>query len=318
MPNKTTAIGETILEYLDRFPDLESRTLARKLVADHPNLFPNMERARGRIRYYKGVNGRRSRKLLKERRHMKYNLPEPEYEPHEPYILPIGNNRVGVISDTQMPYYDPIALNKACDDLEPRINTLILNGDMFDFYKWSKFNKNPRMRSMADEIVDAQNFLGWIRERFPKCRIIFKEGNHEARWENWLRGVAPELLDTSEFRLDVLLKAGEHGIEWVREKRPIKAGDLVIYHGHELLGVGTVNPSRNLFLKTMQNVLIGHFHKTSDFRIKSIDDKWYEAHTQGCLCGLRPEWMINNQWNHGWSYVEFKEDGSFGVENIAL
>jgi hypothetical protein len=63
--------------------------------------------------------------------------------------------------------------------------------------------------------------------------------------------------------LKVILKLDEKGIELVTDRKPVKIGKLTVLHGHELNGSGGVNPARATFLKTIDNVLIGHVHRSS-------------------------------------------------------
>ncbi len=52
-----------VREYCEVFPDVPNRTLARKLLADHPGLYPNLNAARTAVQFQRGNMGRRSRQL---------------------------------------------------------------------------------------------------------------------------------------------------------------------------------------------------------------------------------------------------------------
>lgn len=62
--------NEKIYEVMDRFPDLPSRTLARVLFAEAPELFSGIDHARSIIRYLRGANGAANRKRLKNRKYV--------------------------------------------------------------------------------------------------------------------------------------------------------------------------------------------------------------------------------------------------------
>jgi hypothetical protein len=55
-----------VKEVLDRFPNLPSRTLARVLFSECPEMFLSVESARSAIRHLRGTAGERHRKQLKD------------------------------------------------------------------------------------------------------------------------------------------------------------------------------------------------------------------------------------------------------------
>ena len=87
-----------------------------------------------------------------------------------------------------------------------------------------------------------------MRERYPKCRMIYKIGNHEERWEKYMWLKAPELSGVSEFEIYDILNFSKYGVEEVKGKQKIKAGNhLTIIHGHEMFNsTAPVNFARTL------------------------------------------------------------------------
>ena len=55
---------------MDRFPNLPSRTLARVLMDEAPELFVSIDYARSCVRYLRGTIGDKNRKTLKERKYV--------------------------------------------------------------------------------------------------------------------------------------------------------------------------------------------------------------------------------------------------------
>ena len=55
-------------------PDLSSRTIARMLHLQYPELFPTVEKARDMIRYRRGIVGEKNRKTLKDKRYVRQSL----------------------------------------------------------------------------------------------------------------------------------------------------------------------------------------------------------------------------------------------------
>lgn len=62
--------NEKVNEVMNRFPDLPSRTLARVLFAEAPELFSSIDHARSIVRYLRGTNGDKNRKCVKNRKYV--------------------------------------------------------------------------------------------------------------------------------------------------------------------------------------------------------------------------------------------------------
>jgi hypothetical protein len=150
--------------------------------------------------------------------------------------------------------------------------------------------------------------------------MVWKLGNHEERWEKYLIAKAPELFDVEEFQLEVILQLAKFKIVMVKDKLPIKLGKLTVLHGHEMAGAaGGVNPSRSTFLKTIDNVLVGHYHRTSQHTEPTLSGHVYAVNSQGCLCGLTPAYMRINKWNLGFSYCELDiKSGDYVLHNLKI
>ena len=79
------------------------------------------------------------------------------------------------------------------------------------------------------------------------------------------------------------------------------------------------NPARAAFLKTLDSVLIGHFHKTSQHTEASMYGDILSVNSQGCLCGMNPHYMPINKWNHGFCYVEHNlKTGDYLLHNLKI
>ena len=116
------------------------------------------------------------------------------------------------------------------------------------------------------------------------------------------------------------MKLGELKIEVVKEKRPIRIGKLTVLHGHELFGgSGGVNPARGTFLKTLSNVVVGHYHKTSSNTETTMNGDIISVHSVGCLCGKTPYFMPINRWNTGFAYCELEiKTGNYTFYNLKI
>jgi hypothetical protein len=84
-----------------------------------------------------------------------------------------------------------------------------------------------------------------------------------------------------------------------------------------LYGGGGVNPSQNLFNKTICNTLIGHVHRTSNTQKKTGFKEFINTYSIGCLTVLSPKYMPFSHHNHGFAVVEI-ENGKSKVHNIQI
>ena len=314
---------QIVISYLEKFTKTPTRSLAKIISEEHPLDFSN-ESARTSIRRLRGETkiGRKIPKhesTMEERKQRMgwAGVPKTEYDPQANFEIPKGNNRILVLSDIHLPYHDEQALQIAIDwAVQRKPNAILLNGDTMDMYMASRFIKDRRLRDLAYEIEMTRQFLIDLKELFD-CPIYFKLGNHEDRWENYLKTVAPELLGIAAFELKNVLWFGEIGVTEIKSKQTVKAGNLHILHGHEFghSVFSPVNPARGLYMRAKASSMIGHHHQTSEHSEKDLKGEVVTCWSLGCLCGLSPEYMPYNRWNHGFAYVETKENGDFEVQN---
>lgn len=330
--SKPTIKGQIVKEYLVKFPKTPNQTLAKKIYQENRETFHNVGAVRTLIRYYTGNNGKKCRQNVPESQHLKagekaqnagipnpFYLPEEDNEPFEPFVLPAGK-KYGILSDIHFPYQDNKALTCALQHLkDQKVHGIILNGDILDMYQLSRYEKDPKKRRFSQELEIGRQFLTMLKKEFD-VPIYYKIGNHEERYEAYLRIKAPELLDIEEFRLDVLLRFREHGCHLITDKRPIKAGKLNIMHGHEFgrSVFSPVNPARGYYMRAKTNVICGHNHQSSEHTEPDMDGRVVTTWSMGALCNLRPQYMPFNKWNHGFAMVEVFQDGGFNVDNIRI
>lgn len=222
-----------------------------------------------------------------------------------------------ILSDIHIPYHDEAALEAALaagDELNPDV--VLLNGDVVDFHGISRYQTDPRRRSLKVEIASVREFLDHLRHRYPKARILFKLGNHEERWWPYLWSKAPELLGCDFMDLGVVFETTKYQVELITDQRIIMLGKLPILHGHELPKGMTnpVNPARGAFLRAIDIALIGHHHRSSEHTETSMLGSTITCWSTGCLCELNPEYARINRWNHGFAMVEMSGD-DFTVSN---
>lgn len=325
---KNTLARDAIWALLDRFPEAGSHTLAAIAIKENPLLFKDKEVARDSIRYYRGVRGDKNRaECANKDRFRKGNTGNPfgaipqSTNPfdHEwtQFVIP-GPLKALILSDIHLPFHDRNALLAALNaGKQFGADLVVLNGDTIDCHAVSKWEKDPRKRNFPNELSVTDDFLFTLRENFPKARIIFKHGNHEERWESYMRCKAPECLGVEEFNLANLLHLAQHGIEEVREKRLIKVGQLNVLHGHEYRFAisNPVNPARGLFLRAKAHALCGHFHQKSEHSEKTVDGRNIGTWSTGCLCNLHQDYAPYNNWSTGFALSSVASDGKFEMLN---
>jgi hypothetical protein len=319
MSNKShpSISGECVKEYIKKFPSIPSMRLAKVIYENEKELFNNIECVRSAIRYYRGATGDNNRKyLLKENYLPRFEIPEPDEECYEPYIF-AGQFPIIVFSDLHVPYYDLDALD-ICLERAYGIGakSIIIDGDFFDCYLLSRWIKDPRKRSMKDELDIGKNIFKTIRNSFPNITIIFKYGNHEERYDDYIKLNAPAIFDLEHTRLKDQLEIDKYKIDIVMDKRIIKIQHLHIIHGNEYGRSMTnpVNPARGLYMRAKKTSLCGHYHQSSEHTESSINNDIVTCWSIGCLSGLHPEYLPLNKWNHGFAEI-YNDEDYFTVHN---
>lgn len=322
--------SEIARSLISRFPNTPSKTLGKMLHREHPKMFLTDEKGRDIVRLVRGKRG----KLKKGNFHIKdKSLFESEERPKNPFNLPASYERkpdpykikyekVGIISDLHIPYFSMEAITACLTWLKNKgPDCILINGDLLDFYMASRFQPDPRMRNIAQELADTNQFLDVLKREFPKTKIIYKLGNHCVRLEKYLVVNAPILLDVPEFQLKNLLHLAERQIDFVDDLRLMHLGKLTVAHGHEMRnGLSQpVNIARGVFLRATDCVLVGHSHRTSEHTSNTIRGKVIGTWSTGALCELSPAYNVVNNWNHGFAYVEHEmSTGNFHVQNLKI
>lgn len=321
-PDKNT---EIVFEYLEKYPEAPSKTLARKIYTENQAFFTCLEQVYLRVRYYRGQSGKKLRermnrssnnRFMKELKtkvtQNKLALPESLTKTRNQFTFPTGCMRLGVFGDVHIPFHDNTALETMFTKFEEEdVDSILINGDLLDFYQLSFHEKDPRVVHFKDEIEAGKEFLAYLRDRFPAIPIYYITGNHENRFERYLRIKASELLDMDEFRLDVILQVAAHRIEFIPFRSKVVFGDYTIEHGDKIPGAGGVVPARTLLMRLKSNSIVNHFHKSSE-SIQRVygpgESTSIKAYSLGCMCDLAPEYMEINEWNHGFAILKRIKD----------
>ena len=299
--------------------EMPTLKLARIVYKENPLLFSTVDTARTVLRSLEGKGSKRIvvRKEIEERPKNPYHLPESDEAIYQPYDLKA--KRLLVLSDIHIPYHNIEALTCAFDFAKSeKPDAILLNGDTLDFFGLSRFMKDPKKRSIASELAIFKDFMQILKKTF-NAKIFYKMGNHCERYEHFLWMKAHELVGVEEFEIENILKARAEGIEIIKDKRIMKAGDLNIIHGHEFGGsvFSPVNIARGLFLRGKVSAMQGHNHCSSSHVERDMNGGVVKTWSLGCLCELHPAYLPINKWNHGFAIVDI--DGKdFNVRNYTI
>ena len=248
------------------------------------------------------------------------NIPKSYYEEDAILVLPKKCDNILYIGDLHIPYHSIESIRLALKYAKNKgVNTIYINGDLLDCYQISRFRKDPEKLDLLDEIGLTTQFLRNLRNVFPDESIYYKIGNHEERFENLAKDKVPELWKAKAIRtLPELLECKELGIEIVKSKQLVKAGKLFVIHGHEYNGSGQINIARGLLLKSQDNILSHHYHRSQHFDSKPINDKPLGAWSVGCLSGLKPAFCPLNNWVNGFAHQVIESDETFTLYNKTI
>ncbi|MFN5425586.1 MAG: metallophosphoesterase [Bacteroidota bacterium] len=326
-----TSKADIARSYRDKYGmKMPSLKLARIMYAENNLTFKDVEDARDKLRYIEGKKGENQIDKIKKTTYMMpqdrpknpYNLPESYQEKRTPFKLPTACNNILLISDLHIPYHDIDAITLALNyGVENKINTIFINGDLIDNHQVSRFEKDPKKRSVKEEFDATKQFLRSLRATFPNAHIYWLKGNHCIRWEKFLMQKASEIWDDPYFHLEERLQLNEERVHLLDDKVLVKAGKLSITHGHHVFkGVfAPVSPARGAFLRTKQTVIVGHLHRASHHPEITLDGEVISCWSTGCLCELRPDYspLVSNS-QHGFAHIIVEKSGDFHVKNFQI
>lgn len=307
--------------------EMPTRKLARIMYKENNLLFKDEEEARERLRYIEGKSGTEKQKAgIKEseffmeeaRPKNPYNLPKSDAVDIMPFEVRGEHKRALLIGDVHLPYHNSGAI-EVCFDYakKEKPDLVVLMGDIIDCHKLSKFLREPSARKFSEELKQLEQFIEVIKKTF-KCRIIYKLGNHEVRYDHFLKEKAEELDGVEEFELINIIQKRAKDVEMVQDKRIIMLNELPALHGHEF-GRGFFNPvnaARGLHLRAKVSAIQFDVHKTSEHTETDLHGVIKTTWSVGSLCSLRPQWLPYNSWNNGFAIVDLDSNGNdYDVRN---
>ena len=316
---------ELARQYREKYGwDMPTAKLARIMYEENKLKFTSLETARSRLRYIEGKTGEKIKAIPKQdnRPFNPYKIPESSKQEREPFILPKLNNNIMLISDLHIPYHDIESITIAFDyGVEHKVNTIFINGDLLDFHHLSRFQKDPRKRSIKHEFDTCKEFLRVLRLTFPEAQIYWLKGNHDMRYEHWLMTKVYEVFDDEYYHMEQRLRLNEENVHIIDDKTLVKAGKLSITHGHHVMRgfFAPVNSARGAWMKAKQSVIISHVHKVSQHVEVNMDGESFGAWSTGSLCENRPDYSpLVSSYQNGFAHITIDGNGDFQVRNYHI
>ena len=212
--------------------------------------------------------------------------------------------------------------DKLCDPFYRRLfvqtayraqpNKIVLAGDVFDLYEFSKYSKDIRKVNILSAIEWVHTFLADLREAAPDAELIMISGNHENRLLRYLSEQAPELLpilsDLHGFTVSSLLGLDKYEVNFISKdslavftetdlkkelaKNYYVAYDAVLFH-HFPYASSWGLPGVN-----------GHHHNHKvDYHFNIQQKRSYEWHQLGAGHIRAAEYCEGERWTNGFALI---------------
>lgn len=208
-------------------------------------------------------------------------------------------------NDWHSPYVDAECFEVLCQvikDVKP--DQIILNGDIHDFYQVSKYSKDPsRLTHLQDDLNRTHELFHSLRTFAPRAEILFKEGNHELRMENYLRSHS-EIASLDCLSVPSLLKCDIFNIKYIDTRTDLVNHGFYVTHGTQIMSQSAYSAHAE-WRKYGCIGISGHTHRLGIYyhRCYGGQTAWYES---GCLCQLNPEYVAHPNWQQGFTLVYHK------------
>jgi predicted phosphodiesterase len=213
-------------------------------------------------------------------------------------------SRIVIASDFHAPFQCNESVAEMIRRESGRADTLIINGDLMDFYSISRFIKHESV-SMESELAATDALLGQLSAAFPEVVIV--SGNHDhARFEKQLRTLLSlEMCHVIEYltggNMSVIrlmakrypnvrfggLQVGRFGVDWLYQH-----GDIITAHAERFsivpgsalraIDAALTNAEDMLGLKPWKVLVQAHTHQMGQFPYKA-NRTLVEG---GCMCQI--------------------------------
>ncbi len=214
-----------------------------------------------------------------------------------------------VLGDTHIPLEDKRAVKlvlKLLGDIGVEYDEIHLCGDLIEVYDLSRFRKNPALIGKTKEAIErTEAFIAEVRERQPKAKIWYEEGNHERRLNKavWDK---PEFWGLRGLSWRVQLNLDKYKCEYVpAHVMKYIAKNFIVTHGSNedggVLRKHAGYSAKGNIEKLLLSGISGHSHRLGSSYLATPYGmlSWFE---NGCLCDAdQMEYTVRPNWELGFS-----------------
>lgn len=224
-----------------------------------------------------------------------------------------------IINDLHIPFQDNRAVELAIDFIKVfKPDELYLNGDIVDMWEISRFLKDPRNgKALVDEFEEARDVISDIVRAAPKkADKVWIFGNHEYRFDKFIIKNAEALIGLRGMSVEEQLEADRLGLRVVKnngQENYVDFGNILIGHFNAVYRYSGYT-AKNVLDKYGKSLIQGHTHRGGS-HFRSRMDETLVAYENFCLCGLKPDYVISPDWEHGIS-VLYRDKNWFQVDQI--
>lgn len=214
---------------------------------------------------------------------------------------------IAIASDFHFPFQDDKAISAFiswCRIKQPQV--IVLNGDVLDFYRLSRFVKGTRGRGIIEELKLANNFLTELRETCPHSKIYYPIGNHETRYEKYACQYSPEIIDMT---MDIYEKMGCDELDIIGCSQVVFNEQFLCKHGTYVAQKSGMTAIKEME-RSYTNGASGHVHRLAKYITRRNGRKYIWLET-GCMCTMNPEYILEPDWQQGFCSVEFRDNGLY-------
>lgn len=222
------------------------------------------------------------------------------------------------LGDTHAPFHDVRAVGLMTEFLkEFKPAYLFLIGDLVDFYAISRFDKDPeRLMCLQDELDETVAMLATFRRQVPKAKIIFREGNHEARLTRYLWS-KPEIAKLRSLQLSELLEFRNLKIEYSPYASTYSHYGMSIEHGHKVNKFSCYT-AKAMLEQRGRSGICGHTHRLGVYHYAD-DTGWKSWYENGCLCRFDQQYLHGQpNWQHGCTVSYHAKNGRTFLQQIEI
>lgn len=202
---------------------------------------------------------------------------------------------------------------------------LIINGDFIDYEEFMPNNPNFRKWIKRTDGIEefflpaaergytwGNKYLDHLQEAFDE--IIFIEGNHDWRIENFRKICNPAY--AHNFDLPLHLKLKSRGIMHIPYNHWLDIGNISITHG---MYHGSTCLKKHSESAKGRSVIFGHIHHDESKCFTSRGDT-IKAWSLPAMCSLNPDYLRNreNNWTNGFGILRIKSNGNYNFHTHTI